>query len=637
MSSPVGTSDQENETPPQLQIGKRGSPGQSAGDLAPDDGEVATNPPSPPPRAGTEGTGISNQVSIDRKDTVVRKAKKMSDMEAIMIMYGYTPEAIDQESFREQSVVQGLEAHMSDYSGVRLFFIKAANSFSFQAFFCTLIVMNAVTMGFEADADSKSTKDIYLTLESVYCALFLIEVIVRIGGSVILPWKDVALVLDTLIVLIGVIDNWVLNAAGVTGDDSNANVDLSVLTVLRVLRVVRVLRVFRAIAVFRPIRVLMASMFKALMNLVWIALLLLVLFYCFGLTFRMLLGDIDGGHSVRHVVNQYFDSVGQCIVTGLEVLLGGFNWTTEITTPLMNHADTKFASIVWLIFVALVHVCVANMIVGVFVEQLLGIAKQTDEQVAKEQLVTKMANIVELKKAFDQIDSDMDGKVSRGEFNKALKDIPELATAIGLTAEEANNIFDSVDYSADSTMEIEELIFGVVKLRGGSKSIDQMCFDYQIKQVIRQMQRSPQSFKELGKRIEQFETHLKKIFQQMEVMSRTAMERLPEFSQRLSRLEEQMSSFLTGLQVPQTKQQQFVFGGSAAATPPLSLANLRESYQLAEEMKELRKVVEAATTRKKALSSAPAVEAPKPAAAAGRGNPNLNIAWYNRAAAAGVR
>jgi len=54
-------------------------------------------------------------------------------------------------------------------------------------------------------------------------------------------------------------------------------------------------------------------------------------------------------------------------------------------------------------------------------------------------------------------------------------------------------------------------------------------------------------------------------------------------------------------------------------------------------MKELRKVVEAATTRKAAQSSTPApmLEAPRPAAASG--NPNLNGAWYNRAAAAGVR
>jgi len=380
----------------------------------------------------------------------------------------------------------------------------------------------------------------------------------------------------------------------------------------------------------------MASTAKAVMNLVWIVLLLLVLFYCFGLTFRMLLGDIDADHEIRYVVNEYFDSVGLCIVTGLEVLLGGFNWTTQITTPLMNNSDTQFASIVWLIFVSLVHVCVANMIVGVFVEQLLGIARDTDEQVNKEQLVMKMANIVELKKAFDQIDTDLDGKVSRLEFRNAFRDSPELATQIGLSLEEADNIFDSVDYSNESVMEIEELIFGVIKLRGGSKSIDQMCFDYQIKQIIRQMQRSPQSFKELGEKMAQFEKHLKHIFEQMEAMSRTAMDKLPEFSQRLSRLEEQMSSFLVGLQVPATKQKEFVFGG-ASATPPLSLANLRESYQLAEEMKELRKVVEAATTRKAAQSSTPApmLEAPRPAAASG--NPNLNGAWYNRAAAAGVR
>lgn len=545
-------------------------------------------------------------------------------MESIMVTYGYTPEAIDAEMYEKQTVVKGLESQSSDYSGVRLFLIKASNSFSFQTFFCLLIVLNAITMGFEADASKQSAKDIYSTLESVYCALFLIEVIVRIAGSVSPPWQDWALCVDTMIVLIGVVDNWILNATGITGDNSEHDVDLSVITVLRVLRIVRVLRVFRAIAVFRPIRVLIASTIKAITNLVWIIVLLLVLFYCFALTFRMLLQPIeedDSSPELKRVVQDHFRSVGVCIVTGMEVLLGGFNWSEEITAPLMDSSHTAVTSFVWLFFVAVVHVCVANMIVGVFVEQLLSIAKETDAQVDKEQLVTKMANIVDLKRVFDAIDADNDGKVSRSEFKNALMANPELSKTIGLSIKEADNIFDSVDYSSESQMQIEELIFGVIKFRGGSKSIDMMCFDYQIKQIIRQMQRSPQAFEELGNKLARFEEQISHLTRQMEHMKNVTTDKMPDFADRLEKLEEQMSSFLVGLQVPSIHRKELLYTG--VATPPLSLANLRESYQLAEEMKELRKVVEAATAQRAAV---PAPAPQNAALPAPTGSPQSMIA-----------
>merc|ERR1719183_540878 len=186
----------------------------------------------------------------------------------MMHTYGYTPEAVDKELHQQKGVLEGLERNSTEWSGFRLFFLKVSSSFSFQAFFGTLIMLNAITMGFEADASSEM-EDVYRTLENVFCTLFLFEVIVRLAGSAVVPWKDLPLLLDVAIVLIGVIDNWVLVAVGISKGASNddADLDLSVLTVLRILRIVRVVRIFRAIAIFRPIRVLMGSLAKAVQNL----------------------------------------------------------------------------------------------------------------------------------------------------------------------------------------------------------------------------------------------------------------------------------------------------------------------------------------------------------------------------------
>lgn len=517
-------------------------------------------------------------------------------IESMMHTYGYTPEAVDKELHQQKSALEGLARSSTEWGGFRLFFMKVSHSFSFQAFFGTLILLNAIAMGFEADAGDDML-DVFRTLENIFCTLFLFEVIVRVAGSPIAAWRDTALMLDVIIVLIGVVDNWILVGAGISKGASNddADLDLSVLTVLRILRVVRVARLFRAIALFRPIRVLLGSLAKALQNLFWIAVLLLVMFYCFGLTFRMLLGGIDANSDVRPVVNSHFSSVGDCIMTGIEVLLRGFDWTDQITTPLLNHSESLAAGIVWLIFVSAVHVCVANLIVGVFVEQLMTTAKETDDAVLKENLVTKAVNIGELKKAFAEMDTRGVGFITRSEFRNSIRQNPDIALTIGVAKHEADMLLESIDLFGQDDIRIDDLLFAVIKLKGGAKTVDMMCFDYQIKQIMRQVQQSPTQIEELGRQLAKFELRLDSLSDEMEATKQGCMHALESVPNRLEALEMQMSSFMTTLQVPQGQSNTSKPMAAAQASQGMSLANLRDSYQLADEMRELRKAMEQAT------------------------------------------
>lgn len=513
-------------------------------------------------------------------------------IESMMHTYGYTPEAVDKELHQQRSSLEALERSSSEWGGFRLFFMKVSSSFSFQAFFGTLIVLNAVTMGFEADSSS-DMEDVYRTLENVFCTLFLFEVIVRVAGSAVRPWEDLALMADVVIVLIGVIDNWILAAAGISKGAGNdeAKMDLSVLTVLRILRIVRVARIFRAIAIFRPIRVLLSSLAKAAQNLFWITLLLLVMFYCFGLTFRMMLGDIDNDSHIRPVVNKHFASVGECIMTGIEVLLRGFDWTDQITTPLINHSESLAAGVVWLVFVSSVHVCVANLIVGVFVEQLLTTARESDDQVNREHLVTKAVNVGELKRVFAEMDLRGAGYITRAEFKTGIRNNPELAKTIGISIHDADVLLESVDLFGQTEIRIDDLLFAVIKLKGGTKSVDMMCFDYQIKQIIKQVQRSPTQIEELSRQLAKFELRLDSLSNEMEATKTSCIQALETVPKRLEKLEEQMASFLTSVQVSTPNSARPV-GNTGSG---MSLANLRESYHLADEMRELRRIMEQAT------------------------------------------
>mmetsp|Transcript_88807 Transcript_88807/g.140346 ORF Transcript_88807/g.140346 Transcript_88807/m.140346 type:complete len:627 (+) Transcript_88807:55-1935(+) len=522
-------------------------------------------------------------------------------MESMMCAYGYTSEALadTKEVFRQKSIELEATQDGNNWSNVKLFLIKVCQSFSFQVFFGTLIILNAISMGFEADAAS-NVRDVTETLENVFCTFFLIEVIIRLGGSLVPPWQDIPLVLDVFIVVVSVIDNWILKPAGVTkgGSGDDAKLDLSVFTVLRILRILRVVRIFRAIAVFRPVRVLMGSMAKAAQNLFWIALLLLVMFYCFGLTLRMLLGDVKETSSVRGVIDEYFSSIGDCIMTSIEVLLRGFAWTDEITTPLISHSDSAAAGVLWIIFVCSVHVCVANLIVGIFVEQLLATAEESDKQVYKEHLLTKIVNVDELKKVFTEMDTRKRGKLTRREFRDKLNDDPMLAEKLGIGEEGADVVLETMDYFGKTELRIDDLIFAIFKLRGGTKSVDAMCYDYQIKQIIHQVQRSPQQIQELSKQLIKFEDRLERLHSEMAVTKKGCLAALTSVPKRLEALEEQMSSLLS--RFPDSAAS---FGGTHYGGG-MSAANLRESSELAEEMRELRRIMELATGAAQSVSTA---------------------------------
>jgi len=284
-------------------------------------------------------------------------------------------------------------------------------------------------------------------------------------------------------------------------------------------------------------------------------------------------------------------------MTGIEVLLRGFDWTDKITTPLINNSESVAAGVVWLIFVSAVHVCVANLIVGVFVEQLLTTARESDDQVYKENLVTKDVNVKELKNIFAEMDTRRVGKITRTQFKTCMRQNPEFAKTMGIAPNEADMLLKSVDLFGQTDIRIDDLLFAIIKLKGGTKSVDMMCFDYQIKQIIRQVQRSPTQIEDLSRQLAKFELRMETLSEEMQATKVSCVQALESVPRRLETLEEQMSSLLTNLQLPGTTGSNGKVTKSAGTNvgKAMSLANLRESYHLADEMRELRRVMELAT------------------------------------------
>jgi len=247
------------------------------------------------------------------------------------------------------------------------------------------------------------------------------------------------------------------------------------------------------------------------------------------------------------------------------------------------------------------NLCVANVITGVFVEQLLMNAKESDDALSRELFVSKSANLTELKQVFKDIDGNQRGFITAEEFQQGVQNHPRLAELLGIEPEEADIFFNALDLQSHGAVKVDDFIFGIIKLKGGTKSVDMLSFDYQIKQIIRLVQKSPQRIDELLTQMKKFETALEGLWTKMEASHSAVNNELPAMGERMSKLEVQIDSFLAGLAVDDKVRQNGgatgapVANSTAASVGPISLTNLRESYALADEMREIRRVMALAT------------------------------------------
>eukprot|EP00403_Amphidinium_massartii_P033204 CAMPEP_0178447180 /NCGR_PEP_ID=MMETSP0689_2-20121128/41238_1 /TAXON_ID=160604 /ORGANISM="Amphidinium massartii, Strain CS-259" /LENGTH=799 /DNA_ID=CAMNT_0020072131 /DNA_START=48 /DNA_END=2447 /DNA_ORIENTATION=+ len=558
---------------------------------------------------------------------------RTSDVEGMMLTYGMMPDKVEnQEDWRDISDLRPSTKAVMTSKGCRGYCEKLCTSIQFQATIGVLIVLNAITMGLEVDSDG-STADLFHVVESVFTIIFFIEVLIRFAGST--PErpvrKDWQLIFDTMIVLVTMIDNWILYYVNNSGSGGDSGFDLSVLMLLRLLRLARILRIFRAITVFRPMRVLLATLANAAQTLFWTMILLLVVFYCFGLTFRMLFESASKTETINRIVDKYFASLWDCLLTQFEILLGGFDWYTEITWPLIHSEDHVLLSTVWLLFLCVVNLCVANVIIGVFVEQLLLNAKESDDQLSREVFVNQSANLADLRTVFKEIDLNKRGFITSEEFQQGVRDHPRLADLLNIDKDEADIFFNALDLQSRGVVKVDDFIFGIVKLKGGTKSVDMLSFDYQVKQIIRLVQKSPQRIDELHIRMGRFESSLEQLWREMDASHQAANSELPAMGERMAKLEQQIDSFMSGLLTStshagggggggsgggQVAAAAALMNGGGAGKPAISLTNLKESYALADEMREIRRVMllatRAANGERMDLNSLPQLERPGP-------------------------
>jgi voltage-gated sodium channel len=230
-----------------------------------------------------------------------------------------------------------------------------------QQFVLVLIIFNAALMGLETSAGVMAQAGRWiLALDQAILALFVVEIVLRIYAHRTAFFKDPWSVFDFTVVTIALIP-----ASGP----------------LAVLRALRVLRVLRVLTIVPSMRRVVGALLSALPGLGSIAMVLLLVFYVFGVIATHLFGQ---------AFPDWFGHLGRSLYTLFQVMTLE-SWSMGIARPVME--ESPFSWLFFISFILFATFTMLNLFIAIIVNAMQTFTES--EHKATEALVENVGQSME--------------------------------------------------------------------------------------------------------------------------------------------------------------------------------------------------------------------------------------------------
>jgi voltage-gated sodium channel len=232
----------------------------------------------------------------------------------------------------------------------------------FQRTILSLIVINAVILGLETSSSVMQTAGRWILLiDQIILAVFVAELSLRFFVHRMAFWRDPWSVFDFAVVAIALVP--------ATGP-------------LAVLRALRVLRVLRMLTIVPSMRRVVGALLSAIPGLSSIALVLLLVFYVFGVIATHLFGAL---------FPEWFGHLGRSLYTLFQVMTLE-SWSMGIARPVM--AQVPWAWAFFIIFILFATFTMLNLFIAIIVNAMQTF--QESEQKRTVENVAQAGQLVEL-------------------------------------------------------------------------------------------------------------------------------------------------------------------------------------------------------------------------------------------------
>lgn len=233
----------------------------------------------------------------------------------------------------------------------------------FMRFITTLILLNALTLGIEADPHILSEYDSFFHIfDIIVIAIFTVEILLKLYAYRLDFFKVGWNIFDFVIVAISLVPQ----SAG-----------------LSILRAFRVFRVFRLVTVVPQLRSVIGALFHAIPGMASIIGILFVIIYVAAVLSMQLFGQVHDP-----VMQGYYGSIGESLYTMFQ-LMTLEDWP-DIARPTISHHPWAWSFFV--IYIVVTSFAVLNLFIGIIVDAL-HLVKEQDVKQEEDALMSEIAKL----------------------------------------------------------------------------------------------------------------------------------------------------------------------------------------------------------------------------------------------------
>eukprot|EP00929_Paragymnodinium_shiwhaense_P081900 TRINITY_DN42965_c0_g1_i1.p1 TRINITY_DN42965_c0_g1~~TRINITY_DN42965_c0_g1_i1.p1 ORF type:complete len:706 (+),score=100.17 TRINITY_DN42965_c0_g1_i1:76-2193(+) len=344
---------------------------------------------------------------------------------------------------------------------------RVARSVWFETLTILVVSANALWIGIDADhnigTDNFGAGLLpFQVVDSLFCCFFIAEVLIRYAAFLRTrdALKDAWFVFDSFLVVLLIVDTWVFSLIFVmlesTTDVSTPMIGgTSLFRLLRLFRLSRSLRMIRLLKAIPELYMLVKGMMAAARSVCLALMLLVLIIYLFGITFRILADGYPIGE-------RYFPSVLRSMSS---LLLVG---TIPDSGPFLEACTAEnFAfGALGLFFVLVAALTVMNMLIGVLVEVVSTVASLESEEMDAAFVKGSLLNLLDNQ----SIGSDGSCALTKEEFRAlcfhpaTMKVLAEVDVDHVSLVDCVNFIYDA--YADNGTLTFSTLFQLIMQLRG---------------------------------------------------------------------------------------------------------------------------------------------------------------------------
>eukprot|EP00929_Paragymnodinium_shiwhaense_P086789 TRINITY_DN4721_c0_g1_i1.p1 TRINITY_DN4721_c0_g1~~TRINITY_DN4721_c0_g1_i1.p1 ORF type:complete len:619 (+),score=92.21 TRINITY_DN4721_c0_g1_i1:190-2046(+) len=385
-----------------------------------------------------------------------------------------------------------LSASLADTGRRRMSFLNVLHSCTESCYFdlaCGLvIVVNSLFMAYETEwalteSVGTPTPRWMRFLGRAFTGFFVIELLLRMCGGLqrFFCTCNMWNFFDLTVVVFAVLEEVLQEMA----DFSNARM----IRLLRLTRTIKVFRTFRLMRFVGALRTLVNSLMGTIKQVIWAFFLILCLMFVFAVIFGQVVSNArwsDPQVMEAEGMRLFWGDLSACMYTLYLSVSGGVDWV-EAAQPLEDLGTTVFLS--FILYVALAQWVVLNVITGCFCESAAEASRKDVGLAVQAHRCDRDKFLHRCKTIFQSIDMDGSGQIDVHDMKPFLDTEPAhaLFAALEIGVDDAKELFDLLDEDGTQVIDLEEFMFGCLRLRGSAKALDVARLHYQNKHLTKKL------------------------------------------------------------------------------------------------------------------------------------------------------